>query len=95
MKAKFSTDSMGRVTLAYDEFDLLREETVRVERVFTCPLEGGYVREQDSRGNWEQVCEQLAGMGNTLACSSRDRLLDLIRAEYRAMRRAEKRATQL
>ena len=93
MKAKFSTDLMGRVTVAYD-MESWTGETVRVERVFTCPEEGGYVREKMSNGSWEQVCDKLASMGSTLSCSSRDRLLDLIRAEYRAMRRAEKVAMQ-
>ena len=91
MKAKFSTDVMGRVTVAYD-MESWTGETVRIERTFTCPEEGGYVREKMSNGNWEQACDKLAGMGNTLSCSSRDKLIDLIRAEYRAMRRAEKRA---
>jgi hypothetical protein len=30
-------------------------------------------------------------MGSTLSCSSRDKLLTMIRREYQAMRRAEKR----
>lgn len=93
MKAKFSTDLMGRVTVAYD-MESWTGETVRVERVFTCPEEGGYVREKRSNGSWEQVCDKLAGRGSTLSCPSRSRLLDLIRAEYCAMRRAKKRAQQ-
>ena len=93
MKAKFSTDLMGRVTVSY-EMESWTGETVRVERVFTCPEDGGYVREKMRNGNWEQVCDLLAGRGNTLSCSSREKLIDLIRAEYRAMRRAEKAATQ-
>ena len=93
MKARFTTDSAGRVTVAYD-MESWTGETVRVERVFTCPDDGGYVREKMSNGGWEQVCERLAGWGSTLSCSSRGRLLDLVRAEYRAMRRAEKAATQ-
>ena len=93
MKAKFSTDAMGRVTVAYD-MESWTGETVRVERVFTCPDDGGYVREKMSNGDWRQVCEKLASMGSTLSCSNRSRLLDLIRAEYRAMRRAEKAAMQ-
>lgn len=91
MKAKFSTDLMGRVTLSYDveDYDGVR----RVERTFTCPVEGGYVREYRKEGAWEQVCEKLASMGSTLSCSSRNALGELIRREYRAMRRAEKAAT--
>lgn len=90
MKSKFSTDIAGRVTVEYDEN--WSGETVRVFRTFTCPQDGGYVRERMSNGNWEQVCDGLAGRGSTLTCSGRDKLLDLIRAEYRAMRREEKRA---
>lgn len=87
MKAKFSTDIAGRVTVEYDS-----GEGVRVSRTFTCPQEGGYVRERLSGGRWEQVCEKLTSRGSTLACAGRDKLLGLIRAEYKAMRRAEKRA---
>ena len=94
MKARFTTDSAGRVTVAYDNQFHWTGETVRVERTFTCPQDGGYVREKMSNGNWEQVCDKLAGMGNTLSCSSREALIDLIRREYRAMRRAEKAETQ-
>ena len=94
MKAKFSTDIAGRVTLEYDDEHHWTGETVRVRREFTCPHEGGYVREKMSNGNWEQVCDGLSGRGSTLTCSGRDRLLGLIRAEYCAMRRAEKRAQQ-
>lgn len=88
MKAKFTTDPVGRVILSYDveDYDGVR----RVERTFTCPLDGGYVKEYRN-GEWRQVCNRLAHTGNTLTCSSRDKLLDLIRREYRAMRRAEKR----
>lgn len=86
MKAKFTTDPAGRVILSYDveDYDGVR----RVERVFTCPPDGGYVREYP---NGKQVCDRLAHTGSTLTCSSRDKLLSLIRREYRAMRRAEKR----
>ena len=91
MKAKFATDLMGRVTLSYDveDYDGVR----RVERTFTCPVEGGYVREYRN-GDWKQVCDRLSHTGSTLSCSGLGRLLGLIRAEYRAMRRAEKAATQ-
>jgi hypothetical protein len=92
MRTRYTKDAAGRVTIAYDDEAHWTGETVRIERTFTCPEDGGYVREKMSNGNWEQVCDKLAGMGNTLSCSSRDKLIDLIRAEYRAMRRAEKRA---
>jgi hypothetical protein len=94
MKAKFSADIAGRVTLEYDDEHHWTGETVRVSRTFTCPENGGYVRERTPSGNWEQVCDGLSGRGSTLTCSGRDKLLGLIRAEYCAMRRAEKRAQQ-
>ena len=89
MKAKISAENY-RVTLSYDEEDICSGETVRVERVFTCPQDGGYVREYRD-GDWKQVCDRLGSMGSTLSCSSRENLLALIRREYQAMRRAEKR----
>lgn len=88
MKAKFSTDQIGRVTLSYDCEDW-DGETIRITREFTCPPDGGYVREYRN-GDWKQVCDRLSHMGNTLSVSSRANLLDLIRREYRAMRRDEK-----
>ena len=92
MKAKFTTDEVGRVILAYDvqDYDGVR----RVERTFTCRPNGGYVREYVN-GEWKQVCDRLARNGRTLTCASRDELLNLIRREYRAMRRAEKREAAL
>lgn len=92
MRTRFTKDDAGRVTIAYDDELHWTGEAVRVERTFTCPHEGGYVREYRKEGAWEQVCDKLESTGNTLSCSSRDKLMDLIRAEYRAMRRAEKRA---
>lgn len=88
MKAKFTTDEVGGVTLSYDVEDY--DGACRIERTFTCPFDGGYVREYRS-GDWKQVCEHLHHLGRTLTCSSRDDLLTLIRREYQAMRRAEKR----
>ena len=66
MKAKFSTDLIGRVTVAYDDELHWTGEAVRVERTFTCPHEGGYVREYRKEGAWEQVCDKLAGSGSIL-----------------------------
>lgn len=45
MKSKFSTDIAGRVTVEYDIENHWSGETVRVSRTFTCPQDGGYVRE--------------------------------------------------
>ena len=86
MKTKFSTDSVNRVTVAYDS-----EFRGRVERTFSCPPDGGYVIELFRNGDSSQVCDKLAHRGSTLRCASRDDLLDLIRREYRAMRAAERR----
>lgn len=88
MKTKITTDQIGRVTISYDSDDY--DGVQRVERTFTCPIDGGYVREYRN-GDWKQVCDRLSHMGNTLSCSSRDKLVAMIRREYRAMRRAEKR----
>jgi len=93
MKARFTTDQNGRVVLAYDVEDY-DGSVRRVVRIFTCPLSGGYVMEHRN-GEWKQVCDRLAHTGSTLTCSSRERLLDLIRREYRAMRRAEKREKKI
>ena len=86
MKTKFTTDCAGRVTVSYD--DAITGN--RVTREFTCPTDGGYVRERMSNGDWTQVCDGLAHRGNTLAAASREKLISLIRSEYRVMRRAEK-----
>ena len=93
MKARFTTDQNGRVVLAYDVEDY-DGSVRRVVRIFTCPLSGGYVMEHRN-GEWKQVCDRLAHTGSTLTCSSREHLLDLIRREYRAMRRAEKREKKI
>ncbi|SOE50916.1 hypothetical protein SAMN05446935_0353 [Burkholderia sp. YR290] len=89
MNAKFTTDTVGLVTLAYDRIDF-DDSVQRIERTFSCPLHGGYITEKQPDGSWKQICTQLGRMGNTLTCQSRDRLADKIRREYRAMRRAEK-----
>jgi hypothetical protein len=61
-----------------------------VTREFMVPSTGGYVREW-IRGDWKQVCNGLAQTGETLTAADPVHLLKLIRGEYRAMRRAEKR----
>lgn len=86
MKMKLTIDAAGFVTLEYDENSYWGEGD-RVSRVFMCPPDGGYVREMVD-GKWVQVCDRLAHLGSTLSCS-RDALPDLIRREYRAMRKAE------
>ena len=81
MKARITSDAGGYVTAEYDNGDL------RISRVFICPPDGGYVREQYGNGEWKQVCDGLSSRGSTLHCSSRAKLLGMIRTEYRAMRR--------
>jgi hypothetical protein len=81
MKARITSDAGGYVTAEYDNGDR------RVSRVFCCPEDGGYVLEQYGNGEWKQVCDGLAAQGSTLHCSSRTKLLDMIRREYHAMRR--------
>ena len=71
----------GSVHIDYDDVD-----GERVSDVFSCPDAGGYVR----NGQGKQVCDNLSRMGNTLTATS-DTLLEVIRSEYRSMRRKEKR----
>jgi hypothetical protein len=77
----------GHVEIAYD--DALYGQG-RVTRRFSTPgrLRPGYVIEHLGNGRTSQVCERLAGTGSTLSCTV-DQLPDVIRREYRAMRRVE------
>lgn len=85
MRTQITVGTSGAVTIAYDD-DFLGE---RVTRTFVCGVDGGYVREIDNCGRYPQVCEGLARLGNTLSCGSRAALPELIRREYRRMRRNE------
>jgi hypothetical protein len=89
MKMVIKTDEIGDVTLAYDDL-LTLEDDRRMVRVFTCPLDGGFVRER-VRNDWKQVCDGLARTGNALMCNSRAELAGVIRREYGRMRRAQQR----
>lgn len=90
MKMKLTVNDAGNVTLAYDTEDFMGE-IARVEREFSCPVDGGYVREYNPKTlDWDQVCDRLASRGSTLIASNRVELPNIIRREYRAMRRAEK-----
>lgn len=84
MKASFSIDTSGHVTLAYDD-----QDGDRVTREFTAPVGRGYVREW-CNGEWKQVCDRLSSMGSTLM-GERATLINTIRREYSAMRSAERR----
>ena len=87
MKTRIKTDTSGRVVVQYDDVITGKRRC----RVFICPVEGGYVAEVFPDGNTSQVCDGLSRSGSTLTCRSRDELVDLIRREYRKMRRMEKR----
>ena len=79
MKAKIYQSGTHEVTAEYD--DVMGE---RVERVFWIAQttdETAYVREGDS-----QVCDALASTGDTLRAAP-NTLIDVIRKEYRAMKR--------
>jgi len=89
MKTRITTDDFGRVTVEYDD----AIDGTRRSRFFSCPTDGGYVYEYFwNNGTTSQVCEGLSRSGSTLTCHSRDELVDLIRHEYRRMRRHEKQA---
>lgn len=92
MKMVLKTDEIGHVTLSYDDDDYGGAK--RVNRVFRCPLDGGYVLEHRDN-DWKQVCDKLYGMGSTLMSPSRADLARVIRREYQAMRRAEQRQKRL
>ena len=95
MKAKFTTNKFdASVSVEFDaespDFD--NYETVRKTRTFSCPRAGGYVIEHIGNGNTAQVCDKLSSRGSTLRCSGSDKLPELIRREYQAMVRANKKA---
>ena len=78
-------DSAGYVALSYDR----KADGKRLSRTFYLPSAGGHVQECFEDGSRAQVCEGLERFGGTLTCGNREALPDLIRAEYRRMRRVE------
>lgn len=82
-RMRLTVTDYGSVVIRY--WDDLRDSMV--EREFSVPRLTGtaYVREGD-----RQVCDGLASMGRTLLCTAAQ-LPDVIRSEYRRMRRAERR----
>lgn len=82
MRTQITTDNSGRVTLSYDG-----EDGERITREFTCPTDGGWVREGS-----RQVCAGLATTGACLRAPSRAALVDVIRREFGRMRRAQRAA---
>ena len=77
------TDNGNRVTLRYadDFYDELRTREFWISNASG----NACVREGD-----RHVCQQLSYFGNTLAVGPKERLIDVIRTEYRAMRAAER-----
>jgi hypothetical protein len=57
-----------------------------IEREFMRPIGGIYVREKVGT-EWRQVCDALAPTGPTLTCEADQDLADVIRQEYRRMKR--------
>lgn len=81
-KMQLTRRAAGAVVIEYD--DELRD--TRVTREFF--VRGRYVYEDMGNGLDRQVCDRLQNRGTTLI-SDLDHLPDVIRREYRAMRRAE------
>lgn len=81
MKAFFKAIAHNQVRAQFD--DISGE---RIDVVFHAPTEGGYVR-----AGQQQICEKLGTRGITLKLVAGAQLIDVIRSEYRAMRRSEKR----
>ena len=77
------TDNGDHVTLRYtDDYD----DEVRTREFWIPNVSGNaHVREGD-----RQVCYQPSYYGNTLTVGQKERLIDVIRTEYRAMRAAER-----
>jgi hypothetical protein len=88
-RTKITSDEYGHVTLRGE--DILGDP---VERLFTCPTDGGYVYEVCAGGDRRQVCEGLHRTGVTLISPSRAALVDLIRREHRRAARAARRAME-
>jgi hypothetical protein len=86
MRTKITTDNVtGNVTIKYlDCFGDLCERTFST----TSPFDHSSVLELFDNGQTAQVCERLSSMGWSLT-STRASLPDVIRREYRRMRRAE------
>lgn len=82
MKTKINLTEGGTVLVEYDS-PFMGD---RVTREFMAPAAGGYVREWVS-GDWKQVCDGLSDSGSTLYLVDGGSLIEMIRKEYRAMRR--------
>lgn len=83
MRAYFKQLSYNRVAVRYPHH---RDDTM-VEFEVYAPMSGGYVRFDDGA----QVCDRLECRGPTLIWGGASPLINLIRRQYRSMRRAEKK----
>ena len=92
MKTTITAKSESHVIISYDVEDYSTESgTKRVTRKFTRPARGGYVIEWLRNSETTQVCDKLSHRGSTLYCGENTPLVNIIRCEYQAMRREEKR----
>lgn len=90
MKTKIKSTEDNRCTIEYD----CAHTGERIVQEFWTPTGGGCVYEIDDRHPGTlgtQVCDRLSTRGNTLHRSANRPLVDIIRREYRAMRRDEAR----
>lgn len=83
MKTAIKSISNSRVEIKFE--DLITGDIYEYD--IWAPADGGYVRYNGDK----QLCERLSCRGNTLYWSGKAPLVDLIRREYKAMRRADKR----
>jgi len=77
MKTRIESYCDNRVTITW------RDGT---HTTYRAPLDGGYVTDD---GSGKQVCKRLGRFGDTLYWGGHVPLVELIRREYRALRRAE------
>ena len=92
MKATIESLGETRVFISYDVEDYSTESgTKRITREFSRPTFGGYVIEWLRNSETTQVCDKLCHRGPTLYCGENTPLVNVIRREYRKMRREEKR----
>ena len=80
-------ENNGYVRLTYTD----EGTSVRTSRTFRAPRASGYVQEWDEyRQEWRQVFGPLGHKGWALT-ASQEKLLDVIRKEWRKMKRDERR----
>jgi hypothetical protein len=89
MRMKLEEINFNTVVIEYDT------DYARVTRVFTCPINGGYVREALDDGNARQVCALLATVGPTLSVSRPEYLAACIRREYRRRSQRDRRVERM